>query len=58
MTPKRKLGRPSKPAPERRSRLVRMRVTFREWRRLKRLAREQGKTVADLLRDVLLKPTQ
>jgi Mobilization protein NikA len=55
MTPKRKVGRPPLPKASRRGKLIKVRVTPDEWRQIKRLARERGKTVADLLREALLR---
>jgi NRPS condensation-like uncharacterized protein len=55
MTSKRKVGRPPLPGAKRRGKLIKMRVTADEWRQIKRLARERGKTVADLLREALLR---
>lgn len=45
-----RMGRPPKPATERKSTVLRIRLTAAEYRRLERKARKQGLTVSEYAR--------
>jgi len=48
---KRKVGRPAKPVSERKSRMVRLRMSEAEYRKLEAKAKKAGQTVSEFLRD-------
>jgi hypothetical protein len=48
---KKRMGRPPKPKSERKSRMVRLRMSDAEYRKLEQKAKAKGQSVSEFLRD-------